>query len=359
MTFINQMFECSPFKKRLEIFQLALAPIFLFLSVVDIFIKPPSFSYSGFGKTLIIDLFFLNGIHVLFTSFFIIALPGFKGIYQKRSSSSRNYSVFELVIVWLIFFSMCWYIFRFRLTNEPGLTTFNLISIGLISYTLFHALSQSVGISQLYYSSNRFASEFKNSFRRFINLEKKLIPLVFGLHLFGVFLNLFEFNNLFVIYKYLFLFSVMFMLFYIIYTIRGVDRKLLAIKCLFYLRFLLYPLGLFSQMAYYGILCLHGIEYLLIFSKVASKPETSGLLASSIKLFIPVSTFFMLLFFLNFYRLYFFSEIFVPTYFQAIFFQSVFAVFQSFIFLHSYIDGQIFRFNRPEVQKLIGPYFFE
>ena len=118
-------------------------------------------------------------------------------------------------------------------------------------------------------------------------------------------------------------------------------------KFLFSLRLFLYPLAAISPIALYGVFATHGIEYLFVFNKFVSNPQSEK--GSLIK----ISLFIMALLTLSLLPRYIW-ETGSKTHFLLVLF-SAFGV--ALNYLHYYLDRKIFSFKDKIVREKIGDVF--
>lgn len=340
-------------KKKLYNFQLIVPIIIIFFGTIESFLGNDIWSSNGkVYWRFFANVIMLNSLHVAMTFIFMAMLPDFRSWYSQEYYSSRVSPILQ----WFLFFVFIFIMQLLERTEDFSPSVY--IKIVLLSYAIFHTSRQNLGLSILINRKRLKVSSEK--IVKLENFERKLVWIVVVCTIFPVATSSIPWLSFGIETAMIRGGCALIMCVSVLHLVCStalVLRKKSATKVIFLMRYLIYPLSLYSFLGIVGVGIMHGVEYLFVVHHLMSRASKKNFIIdfatySSVFLFVIV-------FWLSLMGTrsgiaqFFISEELLGFIYGK--YSSV--LLGSIVFLHYHIDGKIFKFSQPGVRKNILPLF--
>ena len=310
-----------------------LAFLFISLSITEV-LSGITFTASGRRVAHFVEnIIFLNTCHIGFSFFLLFEMKPFqlwRNEQNTRSNFLLEYKLISLFVLFALFFIV-------------GQTYPKFVIFIAIAYSYFHVLKQHLGLFlESNYTNNHLN---KTSEKKMRQLDHMFFNTFIFITWAWIFLD-YWFSYLNVAYAQLsYLLCLLFYISYILITFGG---KVLKTKLTFLPRILIYPLlPTHSIIAFTALGSIHGIEYFFVSKRLFTKPK-KVFYSFGFLLFLIIITLCLLHSERGLFGL-------LNIQFPKPYNESVLIAVQSFVFLHYWLDGQIFKMKDPLVRKHIAP----
>ncbi len=261
------------FNKKLELINFLIPVIFLFCSLSDLYYGYRYLPAEKVYLRILCQIFLFNGIHVVFTFFFICFSAEFKAFIVEESRLTNSHIIKKWCFVFGVFsfFSILLGSFLFfSKSNSNYLLYFGIYQMLFFYYSFYHGAGQSHGLSMLYTmhfqsKTNQPRSVISAKFEKTIKSHIVICITVLTA------LVLFKRYDYCIKGAFIFFISILVHLLIILYLIYKDSAHLFKIKLIHFARYLLYPLSFLSPMAAAGLSSVHGMEYVMISEKIFKK----------------------------------------------------------------------------------------
>jgi len=329
-----------------------------------IFIAAGLFEASGIIKidssehrwiTFMASYLFANVTHVFVTFFLLFALPEGRQLLRPRSIHFYHWTWVAVVFG----FALAVY----HLAPRWGFTIpakFELIVLVLLTFLgIYHNIKQTFGFSLIYNKliSAELNNEDKKGLLQFEKKERSYFSFFTIIAIFpAVAYAVPALNPPKNVWPYLFAATLLFLA-PLLWTIFSYPFPEAKMKKWYSLRLLLRPLVYFSPAALAGILAIHGIEYCFLAMQMSKRSRSK--IASSLWVFVPLICLISLIPFATIYSPEHSTQLFgrvaelTPSWKMSLATMGFVA-----LYLHYYIDSQIFRFSSEDVRSEFGPLVF-
>ncbi len=307
------------------------------------------------GLQFVMDIVFLNAIHILFTFIYIFSLKEFRLFISEYKLKLKRDLYKEWIFAFLLLFIFFWFFFEgYPLSQE--FNVFHLLNMVTFAWAALHAISQSVGLSSVSLLERCRHFE-KSELSRPLKYNSLILPIVFAgylvMYLFCFLLKITLTYNLKIIFSAL---LILYIFFHFIFIYRKLSRNF-VLDFVFGLRYILYIMSFYSVAANFGRAVVHGHESYMIYKKLV--PNTYFSLKKVFN-FKPIVVFFLIFGLISIFLnarsgvLGFFTEGQHP---RNLAYQFLFSFFYALTYLHFFIESQIYKFSDPLVNKNQGALF--
>ncbi len=346
----------SIFGQREYLINLSL-PIFIILaSFVEFSIALSISLKTEVLLQFLMDLVFLNAVHILFTFLCIFGLKEFQKFIEDYQNLIARNLYREWLLVFIFLFFVFWYFFPgYPVSGDLG--HFHIINMAIFFFAVQHAAGHSVGLSSL---SLNFRKKHLPSaqLERATKYNRSILLVVVGFFLIFyiafIFLKISLSSNQKTLLTCVLIFYI-FCHYFFIYKQLSYDFFLDSV---FGLRHILYLMSFFSISANFGRAVIHGHESLMVYKKIV--PNSGKTLKVVAKLY-PLIFFLLMIGVVSILAngrsgiLALYLDGIHP---KNLIYQFLFSFFYALTFLHFYIENQIYRFKDPLVLKNHGHLFF-
>lgn len=327
---IEEIFKQVDFVVLTELFVALMGGVLLTLSLFDVYFH--IYPFTQVQSYFVLKVLFLNAPHVGMTYSMLLFLPELRewGEIPYVKTKVMRYSILLFISILAIKFL----VLRPMIFGVPWLIKFgNYLNFLLIPLPFLHIAFQFRGIetSLSFKLNSKSQDKIKrgffyavlicvlwSSYNSALNINEMKVPFIVGILLC---LLLFLSTNF-------------------------LSREIHLYRLVFSLRYFLFVLAPFSGFAFWGLALCHGVEYLAVYLRMSKNSEIKK--EDRVK-FHFVSTLFGLL-------LIFFSSPFWLA--EEKNFSTMMALmvslYMGFLYVHFYLDRQMFKMRDPEVKRLVG-----
>lgn len=297
-------------------------------------------------EELLVDVLLLNVTHNAFTVMMLVSFPEMREWLNRQKGGAKGF----FRRAGLIFVGLS---FLFGLGIAGFVPFFKELILPLSRFfPIQHALAQSLGLSLMYNGRSALLGEKTNKW-----VEKTERYLIWGLialmvaavwaatefQIFGWTFQRLSFRTLFVA-------SLLVSLLLMVISLLQPKSTRLN-KTLFALRYPVWALSIQSPLAIWATRAIHGLEYLFVVRKMASKSRFTAW--SAVAVYVLLATFLFAVL-----RVFYFSyasttmDSATPTYDALLILASVSTAFS---YVHYYLDRQLFLMRRKDNRELVAP----
>jgi hypothetical protein len=350
---IDMKSRAALFDSRMEKINLWLPIVFLVAALVQIVLRfdlsPRAYSSAFFIANVIL----LNHTHTIFTLLLVLFFPE----VGQWSSLRRGKSKYNAWMEWTVVFAVIWivtHLFTTKLNSWSPNLGYPLMITALYWYAGHHNVSQTMGLSLLYdrIVSGHNHEGFEKVMPKSKAWERRLLfastTIVYTSLMFGSV----EATKDLIWVKLLPLLSIGLLTINLWMSYRNPAHRE-SNKTFFLWRTFLLPLLRYSTIAEVGFISVHGVEYFFVFQKMISRSRVKTILTRfMIGQMVLIIAGLCALHLLTYP---FFKDLVTPLGFGDAVITLLLSISVTFVFLHYYLDGLMFRMRRPEVREHILP----
>jgi hypothetical protein len=284
----------KPWDERINIgFPLVL----IALALLELALSLPLGSVTRFWKTVLVDIVFLNITHNAFTYLMLLGLPEMRAWIRERSDGKLNVFWTKILALNLALFLLFFFLLKFWFVSPLARAVFLLLTA---SVPVHHGLAQALGLSLSYNKmmaapSDRDRVEIPPDARAKLARNEWLERKAYWALIVGSILAVagITFRYQAMAGSYLTTVTYIYRIGFWLLTASCIVLIGLACaspltgkrnKILFSIRNLLWPLSMFSVIALWGTMAVHGVEYAFVSRKMISNASAFRLKAAAFAL---------------------------------------------------------------------------